>query len=157
MSLKTEIRNIRPDDIHFIRSAYLSQSTDEDKQESANRYISLLFNDIFKEGTAMSWVAEVDKEIAGALTFKLDVHPYQTPAETLVGDMMYVKRKFRNNGVAESLVEHVLPLLKKSGIQRFRIFLKDDNKKYNDMLTKKYLHGVKKVHTEYEWRDFYES
>lgn len=146
-----KVRPIRPDEIGILITAYMSMSQDDDKMESARQYVNIRFYDIFKRGDAMAWVAEIGGDIAGVFVLKLEEHLYETPKEFLVGELMYIKKKYRKSGVARAIVDVVFPIVKKSGIKRLKMFVhNNDNKKYNEMLTE--VMGLKRFFTAYEWR-----
>lgn len=150
MSKDIKVRPIRPDEISILLTAYISMSHDDDKMESARQYVNIMFYDIFKRGEAMAWVAEVDNDIAGVFVLKMEEHLYETPKKFLVGDLMYVKKKYRNRGVAKSIIDVVFPIVKKSGVTKLKMAVHDHTQEYNEMVSR--VMGLKKAFTVYEWR-----
>lgn len=149
-----KLRPLKATDILLLQEAYPPLSHDQDVEESTKRYIRYMFHRLFVIGTSIGWVIEVDNELAGCAILSSEKHPYETPEEYLVAELIYIRKRFRSMGLPMQLIHAGWKWAKEANFHRIKLRLLSKNNHYNkDLKTL----GVKELGTDCEWRDYENS
>lgn len=142
------IRAFEPQDLTLVREMYLRLSHDSDKEESANRYLRFIFDRLFTTRVGRGWTAIVNGEAVGVAAALLEEHIFETPEVGIVGEFIYVKKKYRQFGVGERLVREIFDTLAQNGAERMKVQLQPQNEQFNKLFVEL---GFVKTATLYEW------
>jgi len=139
-------------DLPLAYEAYKAVTPAENKEESAKGFVRwLATSDSTKK---LVLVAEVDTEEAGMVVVSIGLHPYEYPPEFGFVDVIYVKKKFRDSGVAHELISKGRDWLQQNRVPIVYGIHKLANDKFWDLVSETFP-GIKKVASMYQEKFIY--
>ena len=144
------IRAMVPTDLLLARSAAQSLYRGPQPEEMLNRFTKYLFTRLFELKTSFGWVAEIDGVPVGILIVSAELHPYELPELYAIGELMYVKKAYRAQGISSQLARIGVEWAEVNHISRIKMSALRSNDHYNDMLTAL---GAKEIGVLYEWQN----
>jgi GNAT superfamily N-acetyltransferase len=118
----------------LARQAGILFSTAKDKEAEASRYIQYLYRKLFKQQAAVGWTATLDDVPIGIIVVCLEQHPYEEPALMGFGELLFIRKAYRHQGVATILLTRVKTWMEQNHLDRIWFRARNTDPHYHELL-----------------------